>query len=228
MKTSDQIDKISPALAKSFASVENVSKDAKNEFFKKPNGKASTYATLAAVLDAVRTILAANCLAVIQDSAFDPEHKTVSVTTRLLHESGQWIESTASAIPAKCDAQGIGAVTTYLRRYALAAMCGVAQEDDDGNSARHEDEPPRQEPRAAPQNRANGKQAPVPASPAKEAADAKIGDNLAKRCFEVVEAYAPPADVEAWPDLDRADRNSVYRRACAAAKAQDPEFVPPV
>jgi hypothetical protein len=35
------------------------------------------------------------------------------------------------------DGQGVGAATTYLRRYSLAAVCGVAQEDDDGQSAAH-------------------------------------------------------------------------------------------
>jgi len=35
------------------------------------------------------------------------------------------------------DGQGVGASTTYLRRYSLAAVCGVAQEDDDGQSAAH-------------------------------------------------------------------------------------------
>ena len=30
------------------------------------------------------------------------------------------------------DAQGVGATITYLRRYALAALACIAQEDDDG------------------------------------------------------------------------------------------------
>jgi len=43
----------------------------------------------------------------------------------------------ASCTPAKTDGQGVGAATTYLRRYSLAAACGVAQEDDDGQTAAH-------------------------------------------------------------------------------------------
>jgi hypothetical protein len=42
-----------------------------------------------------------------------------------------------SCVPAKVDGQGVGSSTTYLRRYSLAAVCGIAQEDDDGNSSAH-------------------------------------------------------------------------------------------
>jgi hypothetical protein len=35
----------------------------------------------------------------------------------------------------KPDAQGAGSALTYMRRYALAAVVGVVQADDDGNSA---------------------------------------------------------------------------------------------
>ncbi len=34
----------------------------------------------------------------------------------------------------KPDAQGVGATITYARRFALSAMVGIAQTDDDGNS----------------------------------------------------------------------------------------------
>jgi hypothetical protein len=62
----------------------------------------------------------------------------VGVTTVIAHKTGGMISSTASCVPAKLDAQGIGSATTYLRRYSVAAMCGIAQEDDDGQSARHD------------------------------------------------------------------------------------------
>mgnify|MGYP002132282933 FL=1 len=35
----------------------------------------------------------------------------------------------------KPDAQGAGSALTYMRRYALAAVVGVVQADDDGNAA---------------------------------------------------------------------------------------------
>ena len=41
----------------------------------------------------------------------------------------------------KADPQGIGSATTYLRRYSAAAVAGIAQEDDDGNTAAHDKKP---------------------------------------------------------------------------------------
>jgi hypothetical protein len=63
----------------------------------------------------------------------DPE--MVSVVTVLGHKSGQWMRGTLTMRPVKSDPQGIGSALTYCRRYALAAVAGVAPEDDDGNAA---------------------------------------------------------------------------------------------
>lgn len=127
------IDKATPelfaALAKAQAEIENASKNAANPHFR------SRYADLAEVLNTVRPVLAKHGLSVMQSTAFDGV--MVSVETVLAHASGGSVSSTASCVPAKTDAQGVGAATTYLRRYALAAIAGVAQEDDDGNSAAH-------------------------------------------------------------------------------------------
>jgi hypothetical protein len=59
----------------------------------------------------------------------------VGIVTLFAHQSGQWIEGTVFAQPTKFDAQGVGSVITYLRRYSLAAMAGVAPDDDDGEAA---------------------------------------------------------------------------------------------
>ena len=53
----------------------------------------------------------------------------------LIHASGQWLSNTFTMPVSKADAQGVGSAITYARRYALAAMVGVAPEDDDGNAA---------------------------------------------------------------------------------------------
>lgn len=64
------------------------------------------------------------------------EETTVSVTTRLLHESGQWMENECSAVARGSDPQAVGSVITYLKRYGLAAMTAcAADEDDDGERA---------------------------------------------------------------------------------------------
>jgi hypothetical protein len=117
------------ALAKMQGEVENATKGSLNPHFK------SKYADLAEVLNTVRPVLAANGLSVIQSPSFDGG--VCHVTTTLAHSSGGYITGTMSCVPAKMDGQGVGSSTTYLRRYSLAAVCGIAQEDDDGQSAAH-------------------------------------------------------------------------------------------
>ena len=121
------------ALAVAQAEVENATKGSTNPHFK------SKYADLAEVLNTVRPVFAKQGLSLVQSTSFDGS--LVSVTTALCHKSGGYITSVASCAPAKIDAQGVGAATTYLRRYSLAAITGVAQEDDDGNSAAHSTPP---------------------------------------------------------------------------------------
>jgi len=121
------------ALAAAQAAVENASKNAANPHFK------SRYADLAEVLNTVRPVFSAHGLAIIQSTEFDGA--MVHVTTAICHALGGHITSRASCVPGKTDGQGVGAATTYLRRYSLAAMTGVAQEDDDGNAAAHAAKP---------------------------------------------------------------------------------------
>ena len=128
------------ALAKAQAEVENATKGSTNPHFR------SKYADLAEVLNTVRPTFAKYGLSIMQSTGFNGE--LVTVSTAVAHAEGGYVVSDASCIPAKADAQGIGAATTYLWRYGLAAMTGIAQEDDDGQSARHERPP--NDPRPAP------------------------------------------------------------------------------
>lgn len=123
------------ALALAQGEIENASKNQVNGAFSKgPNAKPS-YADLAEVLNTIRPVFAKHGLSLIQSPGFDGS--MASVTTVLAHQSGGYMTSTASCVPAKADAQGIGSATTYLRRYSAAAVAGIAQEDDDGNAAAH-------------------------------------------------------------------------------------------
>lgn len=142
METSDQIDAIAKVLPKAQASMGAVFKNANNPAFK------SKYADLAAVIEAVVPTLNQHGVTLLQPATFDGE--LVRVATMLLHESGQWVRCTLAAPLAKRDAQGIGSACTYLRRYGLQAMSGVAPEDDDGNAASQKPapQPQRQEPKA--------------------------------------------------------------------------------
>ena len=127
MNTSSSIKELATALAAAQAEIENASKNSQNDHFK------NRYADLAEVLNTVRPVLARHKLSVAQFPSL--ADGMVSVETILMHASGEWISGIASAPLSKPDAQGVGSATTYLRRYSLAALSGVAQEDDDGNGA---------------------------------------------------------------------------------------------
>ena len=127
MQKSESIGALAAALAKGQGQMRHAVKDSVNPHFK------NRYADLASVWDAVRDPLAANGLAIVQ-LIEDGEHGP-HVTTTLLHASGEWIASGYTIPASKADAQGYGSAITYARRYALAAICGIAQDDDDGQAA---------------------------------------------------------------------------------------------
>jgi hypothetical protein len=127
VKHSESINEIAAALAKAQAVITGAVKDKTNPHFK------NDYADLASVWDACRKPLTDNGLSIAQTAA--TEDGRVGVTTILMHASGQWISDTLVMKPTKDDPQGVGSCITYARRYALAAMVGVAPEDDDGNAA---------------------------------------------------------------------------------------------
>jgi len=126
METSTDIKEIAIALVKVQSALNRAKKDSENPHFK------SKYADLTAVWDACHSALQAADVAVIQGPGVD-DNGNAFVETMLLHKSGQFIKSRAIAKPIRLDPQAIGSATTYLRRYGLAAMVGVVQEDDDGN-----------------------------------------------------------------------------------------------
>lgn len=127
MNKSESIKELATALAKAQAEIENASKSSVNPHFK------SKYADLAEVLNTVRPVFSKHGISVIQAPSY--EAGVASVETMLTHSSGEWLSNTCSAPVSKQDAQGVGSAVTYLRRYSLAAFAGIAQEDDDANSA---------------------------------------------------------------------------------------------
>lgn len=129
MKTSESIAKIAPALVKAMGAMGGASKDGKNPHFR------SSYPTLASAVNACRDILAENGLCAMQDQGGITEHNTVMLTTRIMHTSGEWIETVCEAKPKSFTPQDIGSSITYLRRYGLMTALGIPAEDDDGNTA---------------------------------------------------------------------------------------------
>ena len=126
MPQSETIGKLAEALAKAQGTIRHAVRSAENPFFK------SRYADLAAVWTACREPLSANGLAVVQTTVAGD---AVTVVTTLIHSSGEWVSGELSVLPAKRDPQVAGSAITYLRRYGLAAIAGVATEDDDAESA---------------------------------------------------------------------------------------------
>lgn len=119
--------RLNAALAKAQGAMLNAKKDVNNPFF------GTKYADLAGIIDAIRAPFAANGLAIVQ--LVHNDDKGVTVVTRLLHESGEQLESSCWVPVVKKDPQGYGSAMTYSRRFGLQALAGVAAEvDDDGNS----------------------------------------------------------------------------------------------
>ena len=125
---SEQLDQLATALASAQAEFTAIPKTETNPFFK------SKYAGLPSVVEAASPILTKHGLSVSQHLGCDETGDTL--TTWLLHKSGQFIASTMRLHLSKQDAQGQGSATTYARRYAYMGVLGlVADEDDDGNRA---------------------------------------------------------------------------------------------
>jgi hypothetical protein len=132
MTTSEQIGELAAALAKAQAEMEGAVKDAANPFFK------SKYADLASVRAACVPFLSKHGLAVVQSPSISLTTEFgagVTVETRLIHASGQWMAGTLSCAMKDASPQSVGSAITYLRRYALQSFAGVAPEDDDAEAA---------------------------------------------------------------------------------------------
>lgn len=125
---SPAIGKIAEAIALAQAKIGNPDLDSTNPHFK------SKFASLAAHLNAVRPHLSAHGVSVMQ--FVTTGNGEASVTTMLAHSSGEWIRSTLShALPDNANAQQLGSLVTYLRRYSLAGAAFIVGEaDDDGNA----------------------------------------------------------------------------------------------
>ena len=130
MNKSESIIKISKAMAEFRKNVQQPKKDANNPFFK------SKYTTLDAVVESIDKTATQYGLSFIQYPVND-EHGNTGIATIVLHESGEYLEFEPSFMkPEKNTPQAIGSVLTYLRRYTLSAVFGIAsEEDDDGNQA---------------------------------------------------------------------------------------------
>lgn len=126
-------DSLASAMAAAFGEIEAATKEADNPGFKR-DGKATKYADLTAVINAVKPALIKHGLFFTQHP--EPSERGVTVETWLHHSGGESLSLGKLFVPAnKNDAQGYGSALTYARRYALVTAFGVPVEDDDGNAA---------------------------------------------------------------------------------------------
>jgi len=95
----------------------------------------SKFADLSSHLTYLKPLLKKHGLTVLQLPSGD--YEAVGLKTIILHESGAMLEEKC-LIPCEKGMLGqhAGAIITYLRRYSLASLAGVATEDDDGESDR--------------------------------------------------------------------------------------------
>lgn len=130
MKTSDTVSAIAAALAKAQSEIKNIEKGKVNPHFK------SRYADIADGLEVIRPVLSKNGIALVQATSFNGDTGIFMLNTRLIHSSGEWIES-SYPLPSSGKAAEIGSAITYARRYAAFALVGVAgtDEDVDGSDA---------------------------------------------------------------------------------------------
>ena len=133
MNKSESIANLALALAKAQGELSNPKKTSANPFFK------SKYADLSEVINVSKSVLSEHGLSVVQLASYSDS--MARVETIILHATGEFISETLSLPVVKHDAQSIGSVVTYARRYSWAAICGLAQEDDDGNAAVGRDKP---------------------------------------------------------------------------------------
>jgi hypothetical protein len=116
----------------------------------------SKYAKLENCIEAVIDALNDNGIMLMQQT--HPCEDGVVVETTFIHESGEMLSGGVLHVPAaKHDPQGYGSALTYARRYSLQAACGIAPEDDDGNTATQAV----QQKQAAPKPAAPAAKAPV-------------------------------------------------------------------
>jgi hypothetical protein len=129
VKQSAEIAALTKALVAVQAAVEPVSKDSENPHFH------NRYVSLDSLLDYVRPLLSSHGLALIQGGG-EVTSGGLTVTTTIVHESGQWISSSFVMPLEKQTAQAAGSAITYGKRYGVSALLALStDEDDDGAAA---------------------------------------------------------------------------------------------
>ena len=202
MKTSESISEIAKALNEVRKNIKQPEKSANNPFFK------SKYVMLEGVVDAIDKALPKG-FTYTQEVTSDGNQ--ISVSTILLHESGQYIQFDPLNVPVtKNDAQAFGSAETYARRYTLSAVFGVTSDvDDDGNSAS------KSAPHEAPHKRRvtpKKSSKPMASQEDKDTLKDKIAALSKEMAMEpkpLTVASMKNAKVASWKDMTKDDLNAI-------------------
>jgi hypothetical protein len=125
MRTSEAIVEITKGLGQFQEECPSLKKDAK--------GYGYNYTTLDSIIETVKPLLLKHGIIFIQSIGMCDHGHTM--TTRLQHVSGEWIEDTM-VMPKMGESksmnivQAMGASITYVKRYSLSAILGISTEDD--------------------------------------------------------------------------------------------------
>ena len=116
-------------LISALAKMENVGANRLNPAFK------ARYVSLDALLDAVKPVLQAHNLALVQ--VLETEEGKVGVSTSLLHSSGHLFSFGKLMVKADgLTAQQVGGCLTYIRRQSIQTAMGISVDlDHDGNDS---------------------------------------------------------------------------------------------
>jgi len=138
VQQSDSLDKLANALVHFQGAVTGAGKGGTNPHFR------SSYTRLEDAWKAAREALNQNGISVTQWPT--SAERGVAVTTRVMHASGQWLQSTIivglDTSGSKNVAQQYGSTLTYAQRYAFLAALGLPPVDDDGQGAGPPKPPP--------------------------------------------------------------------------------------
>jgi len=198
MSEPDKWAELNAALAKAQGEFPAITKDRTVTVRPKASAPYSySYATLGAILAAVRPALAANGLALVQ--LLEDDGRGAGLRTELRHAGGAVLAATFPLPSVPTDPQGLGSLLTYLRRYAISAILGIAaDEDDDGAAAKPA---PADKPRAKPKPAATF----VPPT-------ATAGPELADLVTEVQHRFDTLRGLEKQLDRDPRDWSAWSRR----------------
>lgn len=126
MRQSDEVKDLFKALVEARGEIQNL--------YPSSSGYGYDYVPLEKIIDMLKAVLPKHGLDWIQLPSQGTDNSSVGLTTRIFHESGQWVEDTvivpATDVKGTNASQKLGASITYFRRYALCAAFGIAGDKD--------------------------------------------------------------------------------------------------